>query len=51
MVQEFAPALRTNPQSEAFRIALQMLGDLCGFGISYFDLDESRGYVKTATET
>ena len=27
-----------------------MLGDLTGFGIGYFDLDESRGYVKTATE-
>ena len=50
MVQEFAPALRTGSQVEAFRIALQMLGDLCGFGIGYFDLDESRGYVKTATE-
>ena len=49
MVQEFAPALRTNAQAEAFRIALQMLGDLCGFGISYFDFDNS-GYVKTATE-
>lgn len=50
MVQEFAPALRTNSQSEAFRIALQMLGDLTGFGISYFDMDDSRGFVKTATE-
>ena len=49
-IQEFAPALRTASQVEAFRIALQMLGDLCGFGISYFDLEESRGYVKTATE-
>lgn len=49
MVQEFAPALRTNAQAEAFRIALQMLGDLTGFGISYFDFDNS-GYVKTATE-
>lgn len=27
-----------------------MLGDLTGFGISYFDMDESRGYVKTVTE-
>ena len=27
-IQEFAPALRTSSQSEAFRIALQMLGDL-----------------------
>ena len=32
-IQEFAPALRTASQSEAFRIALQMLGDLCGFGL------------------
>lgn len=50
MVQEFAPALRTSPQSEAFRIALQMLGGLTGFGRGYFDLDESHGYIKTATE-
>ena len=50
MIQEFAPALRTNSQVEAFRIALQMLGDLTGFGITYFDIDESRGYLKTATE-
>ncbi|MBQ9001469.1 MAG: hypothetical protein IJ087_06415 [Eggerthellaceae bacterium] len=50
MIQDFAPALRMGSQAEAFRIALQTLGDLCGFGISYFDLDESRGYVKTATE-
>ncbi len=49
MVQDFAPALRTDSQAAAFRIALQMLGDLCGFGINYFDLDSS-GYVKTATE-
>ena len=49
MIQEFAPALRTGSQAEAFRIALQMLGDLTGFGIQYFDFDNS-GYVKTATE-
>lgn len=49
VIQEFAPALRTESQAEALRIALQMLGDLCGFGISYFDFDNS-GYVKTATE-
>ncbi len=48
-IQEFAPALRTASQIDAFRVALQMLGDLCGFGISYFDFDNS-GYVKTATE-
>lgn len=49
-IQEFAPALRTTSQVEAFRTSLQMLGDLCGFGPNYFDLDDSRGYVKTATE-
>lgn len=49
-IQEFAPALRTSSQSEAFRIALQMLGNLCGFGLGYFDFDETRGYVRTATE-
>lgn len=49
MIQEFAPALRTGSQAEAFRIALQMLGDLTGFGITYFDFDNT-GYVKTATE-
>lgn len=48
-IQEFAPALRTSSQSEAFRIALQTLGDLCGFGLGYFDFDETRGYVRTAT--
>lgn len=48
-IQEFAPALRTESQMEAMRVALQMLGDLCGFGISYFDFDQ-KGYVKTATE-
>ncbi|WP_417118860.1 hypothetical protein [Olsenella phocaeensis] len=48
-IQEFAPALRTDAQAEAFRIALQIMGDLCGLGISYFDFDNT-GYVKTATE-
>lgn len=49
VIEEFAPPLRTSQQAEAFRIALQMLGDLTGFGISYFDYDNT-GYVKTATE-
>ncbi len=48
-IQEFAPALRTEAQGQAFRLALQVLGDLCGLGIDYFDLDRA-GYVKTATE-
>jgi hypothetical protein len=48
-ISEFAPALRTNSQVQAFRLALQILGDLCGLGTNYFDLDNV-GYVKTATE-
>lgn len=48
-IQEFAPALRTDAQSRALRLALQVLGDLCGPGINYFDFDNV-GYVKTATE-
>jgi hypothetical protein len=47
--QEFAPALRTEAQGQAFLLALQVLGDLCGLGTNYFDLDNV-GYVKTATE-
>ena len=38
-IQEFAPALRTEAQGKAFRLALQVLGDLCGLGTSSFDLD------------
>lgn len=49
MVQEFAPAMRTESQKEAYRLALQTMGDLCGFGLGYFDVDDSGG-VKTATE-
>ncbi len=49
IIQQFAPPLRTPEQTEAFRVALQMLGDLCGFGLTYFDFDAT-GYVKTATE-
>ena len=48
-IREFAPALRTDAQAKALKTALQMLGDLTGFGISYFDFDGA-GYVKTATE-
>ena len=48
-IQEFVPQLRTDAQAKALRTALQMLGDLRGFGITYFDFDGA-GYVKTATE-
>lgn len=49
VIQEFAPKLRTEAQVQAYRTALQTLGDLTGFGLSYFDIDESGG-IKTATE-
>ena len=45
----YAPALRTKTQSEAFRIALQILEDLTSFDIIYFDFDNTR-YAKAATE-
>jgi A118 family predicted phage portal protein len=48
-IAEFAPALRTDAQAKAFRMALQILGYLTGLGVNYFDLDNV-GYVKTATE-
>lgn len=48
-ITEFAPALRTESQGKAFRLALQVLGDLVGLGVNYFDTDNV-GYVKTATE-
>lgn len=48
-ITEFAPALRTEAQGKAFRLALQVLGDLVELGVNYFDTDNV-GYVKTATE-
>ena len=45
-IQELASALSTGAQSRALRLALQVLGDLCGLGINYFDFDNV-GYVKT----
>lgn len=48
-IQEFAPALRTGAQGQAFRLAPQVLGDLCGLGTNYFDFDNV-GRVKTTTE-
>ena len=47
-ITECAFVMRTFYRGKA--VALQMLGDLTGFGISYLDMNESRGYVKTATE-
>lgn len=48
-IAEFAPALRTEAQGKAFRLALQVLGDLVGLGVDYFNAEDV-GYVKTATE-
>ncbi len=48
-ITEFAPALRTEARGEAFRLALQVLGDLVGLGVDYFNFDNV-GYVRTATE-
>lgn len=47
-IHELAPTLRTEVRAHAFGVALQTLGDLCGFGINYFNL-ENVGYVKTVT--
>lgn len=48
-IREFAPTLRTEAQGRALRLAPQMLGDLMGLGLDYFDMDKV-GYVRTATE-
>ena len=49
LIKEYAPSMRTESQTRAYRTALQTLGDLTGFGLTYFDIDDSGG-VKTATE-
>lgn len=48
-ISEFAPALRTDAQNKALKLSLQVLGDLRGLDINYFDFN-SVGYAKTATE-
>lgn len=49
VIQTFAPQMRTETQKSALRTALQSLGDICGFGSQYFDVDKAGG-LKTATE-
>lgn len=49
MITPFAPAMRTESQVRAYRMAIQAMGDVCGFGLKYFDIDDSGG-IKTATE-
>lgn len=41
--------MSTEDQARALRVALQTLGDLCGFGFDYFELDKT-GYLRTATK-
>jgi len=49
VIREFAPAMRTEQQLRAYRLAVQEMGDVCGFGSQYFDIDKTGG-LKTATE-
>lgn len=49
MIDQFAPAMRTDAQVKAYRTAVQTMGDLCGFGLDYFDIDDHGG-LRTATE-
>ena len=49
LITTFAPAMRTEEQLKAFRNALQTMGDSCGFGLTYFDIDTSGG-IRTATQ-
>ena len=49
MITPYAPIMRTESQVRAYRTAVQTMGDLCGFGLDYFDIDDSGG-LRTATE-
>lgn len=49
IIKEYAPSMRTDSQREAYRLAVQTMGDQCGFGSHYFDIDKTGG-LKTATE-
>lgn len=48
-IHEWAPQMRTESQKSAYRLAVQEMGDLTGFGAQYFDVDKAGG-LKTATE-
>jgi len=48
-IHEYSPTLRTEQQVKAYRLALMTMGDNCGFGLKYFDIDEAGG-IKTAHE-
>lgn len=49
LIEVFSPDIRIEPLKDALNIALSQLGDNCGFGEQYFQIDKAGG-VKTATE-
>lgn len=49
VIKEFAPSMRTDAQISSYRLAVQSMGDACGFGSQYFDVDKSGG-IRTAHE-
>lgn len=49
MYEVFSPQIRTEPIRAGLDVALAELGDQCGFGQQYFQLDKAGG-LKTATE-
>lgn len=52
LITQFAPSMRTDAQLKAYRMAVQTMGDVCGFGLKYFDVGDGGGLVtaRTATE-
>lgn len=48
-IHEYAPAMRTDSQMQAYRLAVQTMGDVTGFGVNYFDIDKTGG-IRTAKE-
>lgn len=48
-IDVFSPNIRIEPLKDALNIALSQLGDNCGFGDQYFQIDKTGG-MKTATE-
>lgn len=48
-IEVFSPNIRTDPLVTALNTALAQLGDTCGFGQNYFQIDKPGG-LKTAKE-
>lgn len=48
-IDVFSPNIRIEPLKDALNIAFSQLGDNCGFGEQYFQIDKSGG-MRTATE-